>query len=88
MEGITFVPKLWSIKKLWDDRVAVVNQAKDIDAAEKVEINAFVAAELDLKNDKVEAIIEKTIEAILETTGVIDKIVELRNLIQEAKEAS
>lgn len=54
-------------------------EAKDLDTAELAELNVAVADALDLTNDKVEAIVEKSLVAIVNIYGIIQDIRALRS---------
>jgi hypothetical protein len=43
---------------------AAVEQIKNLDSAKVAELHQFIEVELDLKNDKVEAVIEKSVKAV------------------------
>ena len=60
---------------LWENRVEIVEEIKDLDSAELAEINAYVAAELDLANDLTEKKVEKVIAALI---AVVDMVAALR----------
>lgn len=52
---------------------AIAEEFKDLDSDERTELSEYVAEELDLSNDKVEAIVEKSVSFLLS----IDEMIEL-----------
>lgn len=59
-----------------------VKEFKDLDDAEKAELSIFVAAQLDLQNDKVEAVIEELFGLALEVKTVVEKSIAVAKKIK------
>jgi len=53
-------------------------EMKDLDAAEIAELNAAVAMSLDLADDQVEAIIEKSLAALVSIYGIVQEVKALK----------
>ena len=53
-------------------------ELKDLDQAEIAELNQVVAQTLDLADDQVEAIIEKSLSAIVNIYGIVQEIKALK----------
>ena len=53
-------------------------EAKELDNAEIAELNQAVAENLDLENDKVEALVEKSLSALVSIYGIIEEVKALK----------
>lgn len=63
----------------------VVAELKDIDAVERQELLKSVAADLDLKNDNVEAAIEKGLEVAVELGEAVAKLIGFAKTLKPAQ---
>ena len=71
VELIGFVPTLWSIKDIFTNAKIIWLQIKDLDDAEKIEINEFVKANVELEDEGLEVKIEKSFAWLIATGDLI-----------------
>ena len=64
LAGFQFAWSLVNIKQLKEEYL-------DLDAAEKEELIAAFAAELDIRNDKAEALVEKIFSVLIQLSGIL-----------------
>jgi hypothetical protein len=68
---------------IWENRIELVAELKDLDSDELAEVNQFVATELDLSNELAEKKVEKVIAALI---ALIDMVSALREKPEEVVE--
>ena len=65
-EGISIaVSAVPSGAEVWASRAELVEEVKDLDDDEIIDLENFIAAEFDIRNDKAEKVVEKAIGALV-----------------------
>jgi len=77
-EGLGFATPLFQLPDLYNNRVAIIAQAKDVDSAEGIELRTYVRDELKIPNELVEDAIDSGINWFLATGGVIQTSIAIR----------
>lgn len=60
--GVSAVPGGAAV---WAARAELIEELKDLDAAEVAELEAFIATEFDIRNDAAELVVEKAISFVV-----------------------
>lgn len=68
-----FVDEFTAIPGIVANKDNIVAEFKDLDAAERAELVTYVEQNLDLKNDRLEEIIEASLQAILAILTLVEK---------------
>lgn len=68
-----FMDDFTAIPGIVESKASILAEIKDLDAAERVELGNYVAQTLDLKNDRIEEIIEASVRAIIAIVELVDK---------------
>ena len=77
-EGLDLLKDLKKLPKLIKAAPNAVDELKDLDADERKELVELVQKELDLRNDKVEQMVEKGIAAMANIAGLVDDFQSLK----------
>ena len=71
IEGLSLLPDLMGISGILSAKDDIAAEFKDLDTAERAELNAYIASEFDLANDVLEAKIEKSIAAAISILDLV-----------------
>ena len=75
----SFVPAFMSAPQAFEGVSEIPKEAKDLDAEEMKELQDALAKELDLKDDALEAVIEKSLAAIASIFAIAQEIKALKD---------
>lgn len=69
-----FIDEFSAIPEVVNNKQAIVDEFKDLDSTERAELVSYVEQTLDLKNDRLEGIIEAGLELVLAILVLVDKL--------------
>lgn len=69
-----FIDEFSAIPEVVNNKQAIVDEFKDLDSTERAELVAYIEQTLDLKNDRLEGIIESGLELVLAILVLVDKL--------------
>lgn len=78
-EGLDLLKDLKKVPKLIVSAPKALGELQDLDDVERKELVQLVQDELDLRNDKVEEMVEKGIAAMANIAGLVEDFQQMRN---------
>lgn len=70
-EGLEFLPVLMGVPGILEKKAEIVAEFKDLDGAERTELNNYIQAEFDIANDELENKIEKALTAVVAVLDLV-----------------
>lgn len=81
-----FLDDLLAIPGTLSASKGAVNELKEMDTEDREAVKSHVAAKFDIDNEKAEKLVEKSINVVVDATGMINGIDELIEAIKEIKQ--
>lgn len=70
-EAVSLLPTVMSLPGIIEKKADIVAEFKDLDSAERSELNAYIAAEFDIADDELENKIEKGLSAVVAVLDLV-----------------
>ena len=74
IEGVGLIPVLKNVPDIIRSRSTLVEEIKDLSAEELADIRQYVEENLDIRSDKSEAIVNKSLDLVVSVKELIDTI--------------